>query len=135
MKTNEEYVEELGHRFGHFWSKRLGDNVIYGGELDKNPNTWITVSREDIELWLRTTLEAKDKECKQRLAQEREKVLKEISEVVGVEAKRLDTASQHGEFGSGQRDGIFYLDDAVQTIITKKLEALAPTKTDKQTEV
>lgn len=58
-KSNWE--EEFDGRFGQFWSRHLGGNVIYGGELTQPPSTWVTVDQESIKSFITTLLASEKK--------------------------------------------------------------------------
>lgn len=95
--TNEEYVEEFDAKFYYEHEER-----------------GLTYLRNDVVGWLRTTLEAKDKEAEERVREERERIIKSLDW-----RNRTDGTQFH--------DG----DDVVDWY-DKKIQALTPTKTDKQ---
>ena len=66
MKTNEEIVEEFNSKFSRDLFAPIHTKPV-------------------IDDWLRTTLEAKDKECEERVREEREMVFKEARDYLVME--------------------------------------------------
>lgn len=63
----DEWEEEFDGRFGQFWSKHLGGNVVYGGDITQPPTTWVTVDQEAVKSFITHLLATQKKVLVEKL--------------------------------------------------------------------